>query len=646
METDAQSDRFIKKLIPESLAKPGPLQDRPRKLACAYIREHTQPGNITHTGLASVEDFDLDSAALRALDYRVLLQELRASGHIFIYPAFRYTPASKSAGDGGLSVVRYLVARGENPSILYDIFEELVQASVNTILVWQAASREDPAEALKRMLLASATDQNADAGSIVFSPDRARAAFVQNERHKLAPHDWLIFEFFRRLREELGAKGAAVLLPGDRFIPLIDSQILSCFRVCAAHLQKNTEALAKRDAICSAKFGAIQKEEQSYARKPYSGPILDFDIRRAAAVHASAEAEGDDHLELPVRFILALRARAAELQKREWQEYCARFVADFLTGLQKESADWTTRILFYSMRARQAIHPAIWPLLRHHPALVSERWETEAGTYFAFCSRRAEDLGSLLEGVSLDLSCETWKLQAIAAIIAGSEHFDLMMESPRLRQRHGALVRRATRGTIPAPVRWLFYLPSFLHRIPREMSRARTTARQAQLGALNRRRQSRRTPLETHEAPAPAADPGIENQLLRLLEDEYFTRRRIPTIGALHGHFPELQAGEFARLLRRHAFQLLPAAASGKITRRSVVLFPDNASLPVYLGRIRELVRNLRRAAHRTAGRAQKDPQGELAEILNAHLAGNANPEPGAVRPIIGERFADDRAGA
>ncbi|MCR9144323.1 MAG: hypothetical protein NXI24_18900 [bacterium] len=622
VEASAQSNQFIHRLIPDGGAKPGPLLDRPRKIACDYIRERTQPGNITSTALASVEDFDLDSAALRSLDYRVLLQELRASGHIFVFPAYRYTPTAKSGDQEGLQPVRYLLARTDNLALLHDIFEELVQASVNTILAWQTGSTKDAAEELHRILEAPGPNQKTAASEIVFSPAGTRAAFVQNDTHGLAPPDWLIQEFFSSLRSSLGAKGAAVLLPGDRFIPVNDAQILPCFRVCATYLQKAAEALAKQDAQFAVKAAALHKEEQSYARKPYSGPVLDYDIRRATAVLAAVEGRNQTSgagLELPARFMLALRSRAAELQKREWQEYCARFVADFLSGLQKESDDWSKQLRFFSMQSRQSIHPAIWPLLRHHPALVSERWETETGTCFVFCSRRPEDLGRLLESVSLDPNCETWRLQALASIIADSEHFDLLMESPNLRRRHAELVRRATKGTIPTPVRWLFYLPSFLHRTPRNMSRTRTAARQAALADRNRRRQSRRSPLEIETVRRRPTDPGVEKQLLHLLEDTYFTKKQIPTIGDLHRNFPELQAGEFARLLRRHGFQLLPADDSGRITRGSVVLFADDASLPVYSGRIRDLIRRVR-----------EPDQIERAKRLDAHLARSSRRRNGA----------------
>ncbi len=646
MESSALSNRFLEQLLGFDPAvgesnprvQPTALLDRPRKLALEYIQERTRPGNITSTGLASIEDFDLDSAALRSLDYRVLLQELRDAGHIFVYPAYRYAAEAR----GGLEPVRYLVARPEPLELLYEIFGELVQASINTILAWLSAL-EAPADAILHLLEAKS---GADETPVVFSPGRTLQAFRKSDRSGLAPDEWLVQEFIRRIRDELGAKSAAVLLPGDRFVPLGEAHTLSCFRVCAGYLQKHADRIARRDSEFATKIEAILREEQSYARKPYSGPVLDYDIRRATAVHAAADPQ-EPGLELAARMILALRSRATELQKREWQEYCARFVADFLRGLQKDGSDWTGRIRFFTMRSRSEVHPAIWPLLRHHPALISERWETESGTCFLFCSRRPEHLGALLEGVARDLSCEGWKLQAIAKLLEQNEHFELLMESPARKRLRAQLIRRATRETIPAPVRWLLFLPSFLHRIPEEMSRSRIASQQAELGAKNRLRQSRATPLESQaDSPGGRAEnprrkaasfEQFKVQLSNLLEDEYFTEGRIATIGGLHRSFPELKAGEFARLLRGHGFQLLPADLTepSRITRGSIVLFADDASLPVYLGRVRDLVGRLlsAKATGKTgAGENEKfefERQRKLAAILNDYLTKKSSTQSG-----------------
>lgn len=633
MNAEAKSNQFLLKLLPSDQASSSTLiLDRPRKIALEYIRENTRPGNITSTGLASVEDFDLDSAALRSLDYRVLLQELAASGHIFVYPAYRYS----AEADGKLEVVRYLLAKTDPPELLYNIFQELVQASINTIIAWYS-SLEDPAEELRRILDAGPTDVadivSGVSASIVFSPDRLLASFRQSSRDSkgLGPHSWMVVEFLRRIRDEMGAKSSAILFSGDRFIPVSDRQILPCFRTCAAFLQKNIEQPAARGPEFESKIAGIENEESTYSRKPYSGPLLDFDIRRAAAVHATVNSGAVDPLELPARFILALRERATQLQKIEWQEYCARFVADFIRQVQKEDSEWSAKIRFYSMQARQEIHPAIWPLLRHHPALVSERWETRSGTVFIFCSKRPEHLGQLLEAITRDPSCEPWKLQAVAALFAKNEHFALLMESASLRNRHAQLVRSAARGTIPTPMRWLFYLPAFLHRIPEQMSRSRLEAEQAKLSAQNRMRQHRQTPLESQEHPKLRRQNirGLESQLSHLLEEEYFTEGRIATIGNLHHNFPELQPGQFASLLRKHGFQLLSTDAEKRITRRSIVLFPHDASLPVYMGRIRSLVTRIMK----TEQVSQDDEtQRNLAEVLNTHLAGAEERHPASAR--------------
>ncbi len=607
-----------------------PIFDRPQKLVLEHVQQRTLSGNITSRRLVSVEGFDLQATALESLDYRELLQELNAGRYVFVFPSYEFDPEGEGDAGRRLRVVRYLAARTEPQELLHAIYKELMQASANTLMLW-FDDISDADEYLRKIL----ENEDGSANPLRFdAKGLMRYLSAHASSKSLSPPDWMCRDFMLGVRDEMMAKSAALELPGGAFLPVNDRWIVPYFQVCANFLRKNADSMIRLAPRIKPGLESLNRAEAEYARKPYAGPVLDFDIRRAklwqdVSKNESTGAEANllSRLNLAVQILSAFAERAVERQKKEWREYSAGFVGRFLEGLKSPEAfqgDWRRAVRFVNPEERRKIHPAVWPLLRNHPGLMDRRWETSDGTLFVFLADDPGSLRFLVGSLADDGSAPGWKVYVIFQLLENSEHLELLREHPSFVRDFARLRRRAMAAYVSGPWRLLLLIPlQFLRGFLSAMAQNRVTLEQKKLKKQNQEAQWSRSVGRSGEGRE-----ALIRQTLQHLDREYFQRGRIPSVRSVMEALPglpelnDIPLDRYIHLLKQHKFVLVPVEGPDGIRRapEAVLMFPNDASYPIYAGRVRALVEKILKSEslHGTDGGAGGGLR--RARALEAHL--------------------------
>ncbi|MCR9142090.1 MAG: hypothetical protein NXI24_07545 [bacterium] len=598
--------------------------DRAQQFVYDAIQERSSPESIASSGrieLFCPEATDLQSSLFAPEALPEIFAELAKRRLILALPCFEFRPQK-----GWLDVRGYLIARGDDPEVLVQIYEELSEISHGCIAAWMSSLsgisdslRQDLESNLRpnllpspgiefeaEMIAAPASEASADGISpraldrwgaspdfaVLFDPLQA----LRKAHYTLAPGEAILKYFAEDQRRELIQTKAAIPMNGLGFLPYHEEEILPCFEIARDFLESHVVPEYLNDREIRREMDRIALEEALYEIEIARATTGRFAALRASVLRRLAFDNDDDDDQgaapgrLACEIVLRLAKHAEQRYINEWKESAKSFVEDFVEKLNAHGGDWRLMIRYVSHKQLANFHPDVWNILRNHPALFYQPYELPDGTMHIFVPRDFQAFRVLLRGMLELPPSERWRIAALRALIDNYEHrFKMLFADDRFVREYGRLLRKAYIDYMPLWARiFLFSGIGALRDYFFQRAKTRIKREQAFLARRNSRLFDEFVKSEKakrRKMVLGMRDTSCAQDLIETLERCYFELAIIPNVREVVRMLSGFDRSDLIRVLKAANFKIL-RTDDGDMLETGLLLFPRNGDYPDRMKRL------------------------------------------------------------
>ena len=376
------------------------------------------------------------------------------------------------------------------------------------------------------------------------------------------------------LARELAAKKVAVRFEDDKFFYL--DKTLSKRIDLAGKLIKEKIAPLYQDSLGN-ELAPIASAENKYFEKPFAKPTSEFHFQRADLINKHLLAQGKSNYpgRLALLTVIFLHEHASEQYNTDWENNINEEFRDIKTLITAPGEEWPDIVFYFSEDRIKTINPVVWDKLLSDKDLAATEWHLKDDTSFAIIHKKLSSFRKAIRSMAVTPPPEKWKILAFKQLLEITEPDlpDIFQEGELVRI-YGHLLRVAYMNYFP------WYYPLLIHfAFFRDLffknAKLRINAEQDFLGQVNAERQSANKKASAKREQASKANDRtneIKNRLISILDQIYFTEKKIPVVQDVinQSGFPEAEVSSCIKTTRFQIFRLRKEDNQGN----SILIYP------------------------------------------------------------------------
>lgn len=572
--------------------------------------------------LFQIENNPVESSHLDREHILTILNELAREELIAQIFLLKYYPENRK-----IRVESCFIAPNEESyESLSDLFNATNDLSISSLNEWFATLPPPDPNILHKEL---EKDFHADD----FLPAKELSHFILdldsllvNREFEVRPAPDTITGTVKELQRRLVNSGPALRVKGFGIIYQPLSNLKDMFeasekflsQIIIPGLEETSEEFKKR-------YEDIQIEETSYFMKDLVPDTTRFAQKKAEIIDHEFSARGRSEYfpgVLAVRVIQAVSERVEDVFHREWAGKCEEMHKEFKDKILAKDISLLEKIQYVSHENTRSLPPEVFDDLTRDPDMYYAKWERPKYTVHVFAPADADFIKDTVERMASVPPAEKWKMLALRQLIEEHDQ-DLkgLFDEKKFVRTYGKMLRSAYLDFMP-----IYWHVLLLFRIKLFEDKFFTNAKkkiidkQKQFSQANAAREKRyRDNLEA-EIRRKISETRAQNMaraVIQQLDVYYMQKKKVPTVGMVHEHFPEMNELAFHKFLNSSGFQMLMSSLNSDVSN-AILLYPPNSE---WKQRKTELIKKLQQQYELMSAELKDGPKPEsylhLKRILN-----------------------------
>jgi hypothetical protein len=532
--------------------------------------QHAIKGMLFNLNNSNLEQLQLDQKTAITNLNSLVTNLFMAQVYAFEYDAHNRT----------LKVNSYFITHpGEDKSYnIYNIFDEILSFSFNSIKSWFDNREQIPAENFKKELQVQFQQKVVDTKSQSVLLNTYRK--FQEFKTGIIVADEMLEYISKELNKRLIEAGIAKEIPGHGLLLLKNSEILEHFEICAEFLNERIIPNVSTEPIQKSRLDKVSLEEKIYfSTEKYIVKTAKFTALKAKEIKQAKASKTNLYPgALCIESIIKLEDITEEKYQSQWKEECNKVKQEFKRTITVPSNKWFKLITFVSDEESKNYHPDVWKDLINDKDLLYLRWNLPKTIMHVFTGNQPGFFKVLVPGMmSLSLN-EIWKASALKSLMEKNQkQLRGLMADSSFTVIFQNLEKRIYMSYLPWYYKIFFFFPFVVFLEPilfsaRKKIHLEQEAYSNKHDEVAKKIQSDQKTQYLNKVNS-IKDEFIYESIIQTLDNYYFNLKKIPSVNEIKQFFEDYEA--FSNIVNLKKFRIIPIII--KNNEDDALLYPEDA---------------------------------------------------------------------
>ncbi len=488
--------------------------------------------------------------------------------------AFDYDAHNRS-----LNVKSYFISHPseEKTYTIYNIFEELIGFSYNSIKSWFDTKEQTAVENFKKELqLEFQQKGNADkAIGVLLNPLKR----FQEYKNGIPMADEMLEYISKELTKRILEMNLGKEIPGQGLLFLKPIELLEHYEACAEFLDEKIIPSVNAEPVQKSRLDKVNLEEKIYfSLEKYPTKTAKYSAMKAKEIKQYKSVNSSTYPgSLCIETIIKLENVVEERYQAISRDEINKAKQDFKKPLMTATNKWSKLVQFIPQAEALEYHPELWKELIIDKDLLYTQWQLQKGTIHIFTGKEPGYFKVIIPGLTTLGLSDMWKASAI------KNHMEKNQKQLRglLADSSFAVVfqnleKRIYLSYLPWYFKIFLYFPFFIFLdAVLENAKKQIISEQESFARKNETTYqsliSEKQSLFSNKALSLKED-FIYDSIVQTLDNYYFGLKKIPSLNDVKLYFEDYDL--FNNILTQRKFRIIPIQV--KNIEEDAILYPDN----------------------------------------------------------------------
>jgi hypothetical protein len=533
--------------------------------------QHAMKGMLFSLNSSSIEPFQIDmKTAITNFSSLVTNQFM-----IQVY-AFEYDAHNKS-----LKVNNYFINHPseEKNYTIYNIFDEILSFSYNSIKSWFDNRDKFTTEGFKKDLLSQFQQKSTDPKSmgILINPLK----FFQEYKSGVPVSEEMLEAISKELGKRLVEMNLAKEIPDHGLILLKPAEILEHYEAASEFLNEKIIPSANSEPVQRSRLDKVSLEEKIYfSLEKYPIKTAKYTAMKAKEIkqYKSMNPKTSTYPgSLCVETLIRLEDISEDKYQLQWKEDCNKIKMDFKKNIIVASNKWSKLINFVSHAEAIEFHPELWKELIIDKDLLYTQWQMPKGTVHIFTGKEPGFFKVIIPGMMGLSASDMWKASAIKNHMEKNQkQLRGLLADSSFSIIYQDLERRIYLSYLPWYFKIFLYFPFFffleavLVNAKKQIASEQETFGKKNEG-INAKLITEKQSLFSNKVLSLKEDFIFES-IVQTLDNYYLGLKKVPSVNDVKQYFEDYDS--FSNIVNSRKFRIIPMMI--KNVEEDVLLYPDD----------------------------------------------------------------------